>query len=670
MSSQVAMPNFRRVASLMSMASALLAVSLLAVAPVLADTREQAQMSTEYTVLSYHDIVDLTRTPDLKIYPQTITRNRLIQQFNLIDDLGYNPVSLQDILDAEAGKDTLPPKPVLLTFDDGYSSVYDIVLPLLELYDYPAVVAPVGSWLAVPEGGEVPYGQISLPRERFLSWAQLRELQASPLVEIATHTYDLHKGIIGNPQGNQLPAAGTPQWSESGYESVAAYRQRIHDDLERARDQLENKLGEAPRSVIWPYGGYSHATIDIAAELGMPHTLSLLARPNKLGQGTDDINRYLIDQETSLETFEEYLGGKIWHPADERVIHVDLDYVYDPDPAQQRENLGKLLDKVKAQDISTVYLQAFADADGNGVAESLYFPNDHLPMRADLFNRVAWQLKKRVGVSVYAWMPVMAFDLGDDYSYVSDVRLDKPNPERYRRLSPFVERNRQVIADIYKDLGYYAKFDGLLFHDDGLLSDFEDASPAALAWYQEKWGLPGSVEAIRQDDDLMARWTQRKTEFLIDFTHQLADEVRRYRMYDTTALYTARNVYAPVVLNPKSEQWFAQELEAFSRAYDYTAVMAMPYMEGAEDADAWLKSIAEVATQRVDPDSLVFELQAQDWRDHTPVPSDKLAHWMRTIREAGINQYGYYPYDFHNDHPDAEVLRREFSLGTTLRKTP
>ncbi|WP_230369807.1 poly-beta-1,6-N-acetyl-D-glucosamine N-deacetylase PgaB [Paludibacterium denitrificans] len=70
-------------------------------------------------------------------------------------------------------------------------------------------------------------------------------------------------------------------------------------------------------------------------------------------------------------------------------MHVDLDYIYDPSPARQEENLGKLLDRVKAMGPSVVYLQAFADPDGNGAADALYFPNRHLPMRADLFSRVA-----------------------------------------------------------------------------------------------------------------------------------------------------------------------------------------------------------------------------------------------------------------------------------------
>ena len=33
----------------------------------------------------------------------------------------------------------------------------------------------------------------------------------------------------------------------------------------------------------------------------------------------------------------------------QRVLHVDLDYVYDPDPAQQERNLSALLDRIKAE---------------------------------------------------------------------------------------------------------------------------------------------------------------------------------------------------------------------------------------------------------------------------------------------------------------------------------
>ena len=61
------------------------------------------------------------------------------------------------------------------------------------------------------------------------------------------------------------------------------------------------------------------------------------------------------------------------------------------------------------------------------------------------------------------------------------------------------EDARQAIREIYEDLARSANFDGLLFHDDVTLSDYEDASPEALRTYQS-WGLPASVacNAVRR----------------------------------------------------------------------------------------------------------------------------------------------------------------------------
>ncbi|MCR3977907.1 poly-beta-1,6-N-acetyl-D-glucosamine N-deacetylase PgaB, partial [Aeromonas veronii] len=110
---------------------------------------------------------------------------------------------------------------------------------------------------------------------------------------------------------------------------------------------------------------------------------------------------------------------------------------------------------------------------GDGVAEALYFPNRHMPVKADLFNRVSWQLKTRAGVKVFAWMPVMAYDMGPYHAYVTDSRTGAPVKGQYLRLSPWDPASRQLLLDIYEDLGFYTKFDGLLFHDDAFLSDYE-----------------------------------------------------------------------------------------------------------------------------------------------------------------------------------------------------
>ena len=631
---------------------------------------QAARSVDDYVVISYHDVVDSTVTPDLDIYSQTITRGRLIEHFNLIALGGYQPVSLQQIIDAKAGGQPLPEKAVLLTFDDGYRSFYDIVFPLLKLYDFPAVQAVVGSWLDVPAGGRVPYGKITLPRERFLSWEQVKTLDESPLVEIASHTYNLHYGAIGNPMGNEQAAAVTSIWNAgNGYESEADYIERIRNDMARTQQQFQEKIGKSPRVMVWPYGAYSEATLNIASEYGMKYTFSLLGEPNQLNDSMRSMNRYLIDQETTLETIEEILSNRVWDNEDLRIVHVDLDYVYDPDPIQQEQNLDRLIERISRYGVSTVYLQAYSDPDGDGVADELYFPNRHLPVRADLFNRVAWQLKKRANVKVYAWMPVLSFDLGDGYQYVTDVRTGNESPDHYRRLSPYVIENRNTIREIYLDLGRLTKFDGLLFHDDAFFTDFEDASPAALDAY-ERASLPRDINAIRNDENLMATWARFKGEHLTDFTLELEKAANYYRQSDNKVFTTARNLYAVTVMEPRSKRWFAQDMQNFASAYDFVAVMAMPYMEKAENPNQWLRSLARRSLEQVSADQLVFELQAQDWHTQTPIPSAEIAQWVRILREEGIKNIGYYPDDFHQNHPDINVMRPVFSIGRRFRAIP
>ena len=161
-----------------------------------------------------------------------------------------SPVSVDDVAAAARGVRPLPEKPILISFDDGYESLYTRVFPLIKVYRYPIVAALVGSWM---EGGRpdgtVLYGDRVVPRAKFISWAQAREMQASGLVEIASHSYNLHRGLLANPQGNTIPAAITWQYDRATgqYETDAQYRDRIRADLSRARSQMAANVGRAPR---------------------------------------------------------------------------------------------------------------------------------------------------------------------------------------------------------------------------------------------------------------------------------------------------------------------------------------------------------------------------------------------------------------------------------------
>jgi biofilm PGA synthesis lipoprotein PgaB len=619
----------------------------------------RALAADSFIVLSYHDVQD--QIPKQTFGREVVSLASLKAQFDWLKQKGYRVVSLQDLLDAKAGRKKLPERAVLLSFDDGYASFYHKVFPLLKAYRYPAMVALVGSWMDVPPGGKVAYGEKETwAREDFLSWGQVRELARSGLVEVASHSYDLHHGARGNPQGSSQPAGVTRIYDPASgrYEDDAAYAQRIREDLRRSAAGLREQAGVKPRAVVWPYGEYNHPLIEAAAAEGMSATFALADGRNRL-ENLSAAKRLLVVQNPTLAEFATMVET-VRADLPQRVAHVDLDYIYDPDPVQTERNLLKLLERMAVIRPTAVYLQAYADPDGDGNADALYFPNRHLPMRADLFNRAAWQLRS-YRIKVYAWMPVLAYRVQapDDW-FVYEWRDGKPqlSSHIYKRLSPFHPEARRRVVEIYEDLAKQASFSGLLFHDDALLSDYEDVSPAGMADIA-KAGLPTDFATLHGSAELRMRWAKHKTRALDDFTLLLADTVRRYR----PDIKTARNLYALPLLKPFSEEWFAQSYPEALKDYDYIAVEAMPLMEEAANPDAWLTEL--VLKTALLPEGLrktVFELQSMDWRNKADIPMDMFLGQARRVLELGGVHLGYYPDNLFHDQPKAADLHELFAI--------
>lgn len=624
---------------------------------------DHAWPKNSFLVLGYHDVED--DAADQRYL--SVRTSALNDQLAWLRDNGYHPISVQQIVDAHAGKIVLPEKAVLLTFDDGYSSFYTRVWPLLERYKFPALWAPVGSWVDAPADQPVDFGGLKTARDKFATWEMVREVSKSPLVEIGAHTWASHYGVQANPQGSKEPAVANRLYDKNTgqYETDAQYEARINADLDRVTKKITEVTGKAPRAWVWPYGAANGTTLKLARQHGYEMAFTLnpgLANAARL----DDVPRILISDNPSLRNFASQVA-QVREEQTMRVMHIDLDYVYDKDPVQQRKNIDKLIQRVYDMRITHVFLQAYADPEGDGNIRELYFPNRWLPMRADLFNFIAWQLQTRGGVNVYAWMPVLAFDLDDAVPRVAAWSPDSGRAavdrQHYVRLSPWSPVARQRINDIYEDLARHASFHGILFHDDAMLTDFEDASPDALRAYQAA-GFPASIAEIRRDPQTLERWTRFKSQALIDFTKQLTETVRAIR---GPQVKTARNIYAMPVLDPASEAWFAQNLNDFLSTYDWTAPMAMPLMENVppEQADAWLDSLVNrVARIPGALDKTVFELQARDWRktgEHADISGEQLAHWMRQLKLSGAKNYGYYPDDFINDHPEMSAIRPTFS---------
>jgi len=597
----------------------------------------------QFAVIAFHDIREDV-VPDVDRDPYAINTARLAHFFDWIREHHLNPVSLQQIIDAGQNRDKLPDNAVLLTFDDGPESNFSILFPLLKSYHYPALLALETGWIT----GEVPNNAFG--KEGFVSWSQLREMRDSGLVEFATHTHDLHKGILANPQGNLEPAALTRLYDPktNSYESDAHYIDRVQRDLVLSSHLIEKNLGIRPRAVVWPYGAMNDQTRDIAKSVGLPISFSLDDdRINDVQNTGLPISRLLAFNSPTAVQLEQQIGNVLTRKASpQRAVFVRLDDVYDPDPVKQETNLGKLLDRIKALNIRSVYLQAFYDPQGHGVASQVYFPNRYLPMRADLFNRVAWQLRTRAGVDVYAQLPVLDFDLP---TALEQKRLDGRGVSH--RLDPYLPESVQIVSDIYDDLGKNTRsLSGVLISDNSYLNDHDDINRCV----SKEIGL---AERQQCQNSL----SQEKSLVFNKVSDAATARLRRYQN-SSNRLKIVRSFNALSHLDMSDQASFTQALASLTQHYDEVILAIKPDREIKQNPERFLKTLAGYVVKQPWQDKIIFEFQAQD-EHHEWVDGAVLKSWMQTSQQFGIRNLAYFPDDFIHDQPAFSAVFGGISLN-------
>ena len=87
-------------------------------------------------ILMYHDVTE-NCAPD----EYTVLTSQLEADLYALRAIGWETVTLTDVIQYVYVDGSLPEKPILLVFDDGYQSILTHVIPLLEKHDAHAVVS-------------------------------------------------------------------------------------------------------------------------------------------------------------------------------------------------------------------------------------------------------------------------------------------------------------------------------------------------------------------------------------------------------------------------------------------------------------------------------------------------------------------------------------------------
>lgn len=204
-------------------------------------------------VLMYHQVLDLPS----KLGKYVVSPQELEADLRLLRELGYETVTVSELIAYCSGEGSLPKKPIMLTFDDGYQTDYKNVFPLLRQYNMKAVFSVVGAYTE-------RYSTEGIDKHinyAHLSWDEISEMQKSGHCEFLNHSYNLHS--LDGRHGC-LKASG---------ESDSDYRALIHDDITHAQRLLAEKLGKAPPTFTYPYGGTDDELREIIREEGFSASL-------------------------------------------------------------------------------------------------------------------------------------------------------------------------------------------------------------------------------------------------------------------------------------------------------------------------------------------------------------------------------------------------------------
>lgn len=152
---------------------------------------------------------------------------------------GYEPISLDQLVEHRCGRLELPARPVVITFDDGFRELVDHAIPILRAQGFTATFFLVaglmgknGRWLRQEIGAEIP----------LMGWSVARELAATGF-HCGAHTMS-HPRLAGLPD--------------------SACRSELND----SRRLLEDRLGIEVSHLAYPFGSFDDRVRDLAAEAG------------------------------------------------------------------------------------------------------------------------------------------------------------------------------------------------------------------------------------------------------------------------------------------------------------------------------------------------------------------------------------------------------------------
>ncbi len=192
------------------------------------------QQTFRVPILMYHYVEYVKDKGDTIRISLNITPFTFEEEIKTLIGAGYTFMTNAELADVLDKKTTLPAKPILLTFDDGYRDFYTDVLPILKKYHVKATAYIIPGFLNKPNN---------------LLDDQVKDIVQSGLVEIGAHTVH-HVWLKGRSLKD------------------------VTDEVSLSKTMLEQQFHIAVVSFAYPYGAFDSQAVRVVKSVGFTSAVS------------------------------------------------------------------------------------------------------------------------------------------------------------------------------------------------------------------------------------------------------------------------------------------------------------------------------------------------------------------------------------------------------------
>jgi len=227
-------------------------------------------------VLMYHEVNEPAQAwSRLAVSPAAFR-----EQLAYLHDAGCTTLTAGRLAALLAAGDQVPPRTVVLTFDDGFEDFHRHAVPALAWHGFTATVFVTTGW--VRDAGAA--AAASRPGH-MLSWAQVAEVTSAGM-EVGAHSCE-------HPKLDQLPAG------------------RLRDELYGSKARLEDELGIPVPGLAYPYG-YSNAAVrQTARAAGYGYGYAVRNTMTHPGSDLFALPRLTVHHATGLPEFRRLVTGQL-----------------------------------------------------------------------------------------------------------------------------------------------------------------------------------------------------------------------------------------------------------------------------------------------------------------------------------------------------------------------